>query len=286
MKTGNNHSRTLLDKIWARGVVIRETQNAPAVLYVDLHLLNEVTSPHAFATLHARGLTVRRPDLTYGFIDHSIPTLPPNAKGEWTYVSADAKTQVETFRRECRTHDIPLADVDSVAHGIAHVSAPEMGLTQPGTIIVCGDSHTSTHGAFGALAFGIGSTEIGLVLATQCLLMRKPKNFLVRVDGKLSEGVSAKDLALFLMAQIGPAGGARCVIEYAGDAIRALSMEERMTLCNMSESFRMKISNTSAPCGLTLQRIRARFSIKNFTSTRRRSRRWRPGERRRRRLLH
>ncbi len=226
--------RTLFDKIWDAHVVQPETNDAPAILYVDLHLVHEVTSPQAFTELDARGLKVRRPDKTYATLDHSTPTLPPDASGARPYVTAEAAAQVETLRRNCARHGITLADWDSADRGIVHVMAPELGLTQPGAVVVCGDSHTATHGAFGALAFGIGTSEVGHVLATQCLLQRKPKTMRVNVDGALQPGVSAKDVALAVIATLGFGGGSGYVIEYAGEAVRGLSMEGRMTLCNMS----------------------------------------------------
>lgn len=226
--------RTMLDKIWDAHVVQAETADAPAVLYVDLHLIHEVTSPQAFTELHQRALKVRRPDRTYATLDHSTPTLPANANGDRPYVSTAARSQVETLRANCAKHGIPLADWDSDDRGVVHVMAPELGLTHPGTVVVCGDSHTATHGAFGALAFGIGTSEVGHVLATQCLLQRKPKQMRVTVNGTLQPGVSAKDLTLAVINRIGFGGGSGFVIEYAGEAIRELGMEGRMTLCNMS----------------------------------------------------
>jgi 3-isopropylmalate/(R)-2-methylmalate dehydratase large subunit len=225
---------TLFDKIWNAHVVQAETQDTPAILYVDLHLVHEVTSPQAFTELNQRRLTVRRPDRTYATLDHSTPTLPPSANGDRPYVSPAAAAQVDALRANCAKHDIPLADWDSDDRGVVHVMAPELGLTHPGTVVVCGDSHTATHGAFGALAFGIGTSEVGHVLATQCLLQRKPKQMRVTVNGRLQSGVSAKDLTLAVIARIGFGGGSGFVIEYAGEAIRSLDMEGRMTLCNMS----------------------------------------------------
>ncbi len=184
--------------------------------------------------MDARGLKVRRPDRTFATIDHSTPTLPPNAKDERPYVNAEAKAQVETLSRNCARHGIPFAGWESADRGIVHVIAPELGLTLPGSVVVCGDSHTATHGAFGALAFGIGTSEVGHVLATQCLLQRNSRTLLVQVDGRLRHGVSAKDLALAMIAALGFGGGTGCVIEYAGEAVRALDMEGRMTLCNMT----------------------------------------------------
>ncbi len=225
---------TLFDKLWDAHVVVPETADAPAVLYIDLHLIHEVTSPQAFAELDARGLPVRRPERTKGTLDHSTPTTPPDAAGNLTYFTADAETQVRTLRENCARHDIELFDYGSDHRGIVHVIGPELGLTRPGTTIVCGDSHTATHGAFGALAFGIGTSEVGHVLATQCLLQRKPKTLAIEVEGELGVGVSAKDLILHVIGTIGVDGGTGHVIEYRGSAIRALSMEERMTVCNMS----------------------------------------------------
>jgi len=225
---------TLFDKLWDAHVVVPETADAPAVLYIDLHLIHEVTSPQAFAELEARGLTVRRPDRTKGTLDHSTPTTPAQADGRYAYYTADAEKQVETLRANCAKHGVELFDFGSDHRGIVHVIGPELGLTQPGTTIVCGDSHTATHGAFGALAFGIGTSEVGHVLATQCLLQRKPKTLAIEVEGALAPGVTAKDLILHVIGAIGVAGGTGHVIEYRGSAIRALSMEERMTVCNMS----------------------------------------------------
>jgi 3-isopropylmalate/(R)-2-methylmalate dehydratase large subunit len=221
--------RTLFDKIWDAHLVAAETSDTPGVLYVDLHLVHEVTSPQAFTELERRGLGVRRPDRTYATLDHSTPTDPAR-----TYASAEAEAQVVTLERNCARNGIPLAGWDSDDRGVVHVMAPELGLTHPGMVVVCGDSHTATHGAFGALAFGIGTSEVGHVLATQCLLQRKARRMRVSVSGRLRPGVSAKDLTLAIIARIGFGGGSGHVIEYAGEAIRALDMEERMTLCNMS----------------------------------------------------
>lgn len=226
--------RTLFDKLWDAHVVVPETADAPAVLYIDLHLIHEVTSPQAFAELAARDLPVRRPDLTKGTLDHSTPTTPPDADGRLAYFTADAETQVRTLRENCARHGVELFDFDGDHRGIVHVIGPELGLTRPGMTIVCGDSHTATHGAFGALAFGIGTSEVGHVLATQCLLQRKPKTLAIEIDGRLGEGVTAKDLILHVIGRIGVAGGTGHVIEYRGEAIRTLTMEERMTVCNMS----------------------------------------------------
>ncbi|HEU4664873.1 MAG TPA: 3-isopropylmalate dehydratase large subunit [Dokdonella sp.] len=227
-------ARTLFDKLWDAHVVVPETDAAPATLYVDLHLVHEVTSPQAFAELDARGLRVRRPDRTKATLDHSTPTLPADADGRLPYASADAEAQVEALRRNAAKHAIELFDFDGDTRGIVHVVGPELGLTQPGMTIVCGDSHTATHGAFGALAFGIGTSEVAHVLATQCLLQRKPKSLAITIDGELGAGVGAKDLILHVIGTIGVNGGTGHVIEYRGSTIRALSMEQRMTVCNMS----------------------------------------------------
>ncbi|MDX2274494.1 MAG: 3-isopropylmalate dehydratase large subunit [Hyphomonadaceae bacterium] len=226
--------RTLLDKIWDSRCVVAETEDTPGVLYVDLHLIHEVTSPQAFSELDARGIKVRRPDRTYATLDHSTPTLPPDANGKRPYVTREAEEQVSTLQRNCERHGIQLAGWDSSDRGIVHVMAPELGLTQPGQVVVCGDSHTATHGAFGALAFGIGTSEVGHVLATQSLLQRKPKSLRVNVTGALQDGVSAKDMALAVINALGFGGGSGYALEYAGEAVRALDMEGRMTLCNMS----------------------------------------------------
>jgi 3-isopropylmalate/(R)-2-methylmalate dehydratase large subunit len=221
--------RTLFAKLWDRHVVV-EQPGMPTVLYVDLHLVHEVTSPQAFAGLAARGLRVRRPDLTLATVDHSIPTHDRSLP-----IADDlAASQIRRLEKNCAEHGIPLQGMRSPHQGIVHVIGPELGLTQPGMVIVCGDSHTATHGAFGALAFGIGTSEVEHVLATQTLLQRRPKTYEVRVDGRLRPGVAAKDVILALLARIGVGGGTGHVFEYAGPAIRALSMEQRMTICNMS----------------------------------------------------
>ncbi|MCI0397358.1 MAG: 3-isopropylmalate dehydratase large subunit [Chloroflexi bacterium] len=221
--------RTLFDKIWDSHVVVQEP-GSPAVLYIDLHLVHEVTSPQAFDGLRVRGLRVRRPDRTVATMDHSIPTTPPSL----TVVDEMAARQLRQLQINCQEFGIPLYDFDSPDRGIVHVIGPELGLTQPGLTIVCGDSHTSTHGAFGALAFGIGTSEVEHVLASQCLLQYRPKTFQVNFTGRLGRGVTAKDMILALIAQIGVGGGAGHVFEYGGPAVQALSMEARMTLCNMS----------------------------------------------------
>jgi 3-isopropylmalate/(R)-2-methylmalate dehydratase large subunit len=227
-------ARTLFEKIWDAHVVAPETVNTPAVIYIDLHLVHEVTSPQAFSELRERGLKLRRPDRTLATLDHSTPTLPALPNGERPYANAEAKAQVAQLETNCREFGVKLYGWDSSDRGIVHVIGPELGATQPGMTIVCGDSHTSTHGAFGALAFGIGTTEVGHVMATQCLLQRKPKTFAIHVDGKLPRGVGAKDLILHIIGEIGVDGGTGHVLEYRGAAIEALSIEERMTVCNMS----------------------------------------------------
>jgi 3-isopropylmalate/(R)-2-methylmalate dehydratase large subunit len=221
--------RTLVDKIWNRHLVAQEP-GCPAVLYVDLHLVHEVTSPQAFAGLRARGMPVRRPDRTVATMDHSTPTLPKHL----AVVDAAADAQLDTLRKNCADFGIRLYALGDDRQGIVHVIGPELGLTRPGMTIVCGDSHTSTHGAFGALAFGIGTTEVEHVLASQCLLQTRPKSFAVEFTGRPPAGVGAKDLILALIAEIGVGGGTGCVFEYRGEAIRALTMEGRMTVCNMS----------------------------------------------------
>jgi len=221
--------KTILQKIWERHVVA-EREGAPALLYIDLHLVHEVTSPQAFEGLRRRGLKVRRPDRTIATTDHSTPTTPRGLP----IVDDIARVQVETLERNCREFGIECYGLASERQGIVHVIGPELGLTQPGMTVVCGDSHTATHGAFGALAFGIGTSEVEHVLASQCLLQRPSKSFAVRVEGALKTGVTAKDIILALIAKIGVGGGTGCVFEYCGSTIRSLSMEERMTICNMS----------------------------------------------------
>ena len=222
-------AKTLFQKIWDSHVVT-EQEGAPAVLYIDLHLVHEVTSPQAFTGLRQRGLKVRRPDKTLATMDHSIPTTPINVPIADQLAAAQIK-QMETNAAE---FGITLHGMTSSHRGIVHVIGPELGRTQPGMTIVCGDSHTATHGAFGALAFGIGTSEVEHVLATQCLLQKKPKTYEVRVEGTLKPGVSSKDIILALIAKIGTGGGTGHVFEYTGSAIRSLTMEQRMTICNMS----------------------------------------------------
>ena len=226
--------RTLFEKVWEAHLVRAETADTPAVLYVDLHLVHEVTSPQAFSLLRERGLPVRRLDRTLATMDHSTPTLPRGADGRWPFSDAQAEAQVAQLARNAADFGVELHGLGSEAQGVVHVFGPEMGATQPGMTVVCGDSHTATHGAFGALAFGIGTSEVGHVLATQCLLQRRARTLAVRVEGRLPAGVGAKDLVLAIIARLGVGGGTGHVIEYLGEAVRALSMEGRMTLCNMS----------------------------------------------------
>ncbi len=223
-------ARTLFEKIWESHVVSQEN-DAPAILYIDLHLVHEVTSPQAFSGLRAKGLRVRRPERTKATMDHSVPTLP---RHKLAILDAQGEAQLAQLAANCKEFGVELWSEGRERQGIVHVVGPENGLTHPGSTIVCGDSHTATHGAFGALAFGIGTSEVEHVLASQCLLQRKPKSMAIEVDGRLPDGVTAKDLILAIIAQIGVGGATGHVIEYRGEAIRALSMEERMTVCNMS----------------------------------------------------
>jgi 3-isopropylmalate/(R)-2-methylmalate dehydratase large subunit len=221
---------SLFDKLWAAHVVWHE-EPQPALLYIDLQLVHEVTSPQAFEGLRLAGRKVRRPDLTFGTVDHNVPTTTAERLNILDPIAAQ---QINTLRRNCQEFGVHLADIGSPELGVVHVIGPELGLTLPGKTIVCGDSHTSTHGAFGALAFGIGTSEVEHVLATQTLQQKRPKSMLINVVGALPEGVTSKDLALGIIHQIGTDGGTGYAIEYAGPAIRALSMEGRMTLCNMA----------------------------------------------------
>ncbi len=225
---------TLFERVWSDHVVATESADTPAVLYIDLHLIHEVTTPQAFSLLRERGLAVRRPDLTLATMDHSTPTTPVSSFRDLAIVGESAANQIRQMEENCREFGIDLLGFDSDERGIVHVIGPELGASQPGKTIVCGDSHTSTHGAFGALAFGIGTTEVGHVLATQCLLQRKPKTLAMNLEGALPKGVSAKDIILTIIGQIGVDGGTGHVIEYRGAAMSALDMEERMTVCNMS----------------------------------------------------
>jgi 3-isopropylmalate/(R)-2-methylmalate dehydratase large subunit len=231
---GAGSPTTLFEKVWSDHIVAPETADTPAILYVDLHLIHEVTTPQAFTALRERGLGVRRPGLTLGTLDHSTPTTPVKSFRDLAVAGDSAARQVQTMEDNCREFGIELFGFGSEHRGIVHVIGPELGATQPGKTIVCGDSHTSTHGAFGALAFGIGTTEVGHVLATQCLLQRRPRTLSIKIGGRLAKGVTAKDAILATIGQIGIGGGTGHVIEYRGAAITAMSMDERMTICNMS----------------------------------------------------
>ncbi|HEX4377099.1 MAG TPA: 3-isopropylmalate dehydratase large subunit [Steroidobacteraceae bacterium] len=226
--------KTMLQKVWEQHEVVPETADTPAVLYIDQHLIHEVTTPQAFTVLREQGLKLRRADRTIATIDHSSPTRTEQIFGGVPFSIESAAQQVSQLQRNCAEFGVELLDLQSDQRGVVHIIGPELGLTLPGSTVVCGDSHTSTHGAFGALAFGIGTTEVGHVFATQCLLQRRPKTFAVSVSGKLSPGVTAKDLILAIIGQVGIGGGTGHVFEYRGSAIRALDMEERMTVCNMS----------------------------------------------------
>lgn len=226
--------KTLFEKVWDKHVIKPQTESTPAVLYIDLHLVHEVTSPQAFTVLRQRGLKVRRPNQTLGTMDHSTPTTPRNAQGIIPVMDMLATKQLDQFTKNCEDFGIRMFGLGTENQGIVHVIGPEQGLTQPGMTIVCGDSHTSSHGAFGALGFGIGTSEVGHVLATQTLLQYQPKTMAVRVDGQLADGVVAKDIILAVIAKIGVGGGTGHVFEYMGSAIRNLGMEGRLTICNMS----------------------------------------------------
>ena len=229
MSSTQTTPRTIVEKIWDNHVVAHR-EGVPTLIYIDLHLCHEVTTPQAFQTLRDRGLKVRRPDLTIATMDHSTPTTPRGLP----IIDKIGAAQLDQMEKNCADFGIRLYNLASDKQGIVHVMGPEQGLTQPGMTIVCGDSHTATHGAFGALAFGIGTSQVGHVLATQCLLQQPSKTYEIRVDGQLRPGVTAKDIILAVIAKIGIGGGTECVFEYTGSAIRALSMEERMTVCNMS----------------------------------------------------
>lgn len=227
-------ARTMFEKVWSAHEVAAQTDDTPAILFIDLHLTHEVTSPQAFSVLRERGVKVRRPDLTLATMDHATPTKTEQVFGGVPITIDSAAKQIRQLEKNCAEFGIELLGLQHQLRGIVHIIGPELGLTQPGKTIVCGDSHTSTHGAFGALAFGIGTTEVGHVFATQCLLQQKPKTFALNVSGKLPDGVTAKDLILAVIGEVGVSGGTGHVIEYRGSAIEALSMEQRMTVCNMS----------------------------------------------------
>ncbi len=226
--------RTLFEKVWSAHEVVPATADTPAVIFIDLHLTHEVTSPQAFAILRERGLKVRRPDLTLATMDHATPTRTEQVFGGAPITIDSAAKQIRQLEANCADFGVELLGLQDARRGIVHIIGPELGVTQPGKTIVCGDSHTSTHGAFGALAFGIGTTEVGHVLATQCLLQKKPKTFAINVEGELPNGVTPKDLILAIIGKVGVSGGTGYVFEYRGSAIRKLNMEQRMTICNMS----------------------------------------------------
>ena len=226
--------KTMFEKVWSAHEVTPQTADTPAVIFIDLHLTHEVTSPQAFTLLRERGLKVRRPDLTLATMDHSTPTRTEQVFGGAPISIESAAKQIRQLEKNCADFGVELLGLQDSRRGIVHIIGPELGLTQPGKTIVCGDSHTSTHGAFGALAFGIGTTEVGHVLATQCLLQKKPKTCAIEVKGRLQPGVTPKDLILAIIGKVGVSGGTGYVFEYRGEAIRALSMDQRMTICNMS----------------------------------------------------
>jgi 3-isopropylmalate/(R)-2-methylmalate dehydratase large subunit len=226
--------KTMFEKVWDDHVVVPETADTPAVLFIDLHLTHEVTTPQAYTELRSRGIKLRRPDLTLATMDHSTPTRTEQVFGGVPIAVDSAARQVQQLEINTREFGVELFNLQDSRRGIVHIIGPELGITQPGKTIVCGDSHTSTHGAFGALAFGIGTTEVGHVLATQCLLQRRPKTFAINVVNRLAKGVTAKDLILAIIGKIGVSGGTGYVLEYRGAAIEAMSMDERMTICNMS----------------------------------------------------
>ena len=248
---------TLFEKIWKKHVV-HEEDGKPSLLYIDLHLVHEVTSPQAFEGLRQAGRKVRRKDKTFATMDHNVPTLD-----RYNIKDPISLQQIETLSSNCKEFDIELFDLNSPYQGIVHVIGPEQGLTRPGQTIVCGDSHTSTHGAFGALAFGIGTSEVEHVLSTQCLWQNKPKTFEVRVDGKRQSGVTAKDIILSIIGEIGTAGATGYVIEYTGQAISSLSMEQRMTICNMSIEGGARAGMIS-PDQTTINYLKERPRIKNL----------------------
>ncbi|MGO4888609.1 3-isopropylmalate dehydratase large subunit [Anaerobacillus sp. MEB173] len=243
--------KTIIEKIWDKHTVVAE-EGKPALLYIDLHMVHEVTSPQAFEGLRMNNRKVRRPDLTFATMDHNVPTVD-----RYNITDAIAKTQMETLKNNCDQFGIKIADLNSPDNGIVHVIGPELGLTQPGKTIVCGDSHTSTHGAFGALAFGIGTSEVEHVLATQSLWQAKPKTLQVNVKGELGNGITAKDVILAIIAKFGVDFGTGSVIEFTGDAIKAMTMEERMTICNMSIEAGAKAGLIS-PDETTIEYLRGR----------------------------
>ena len=221
--------KTLFDKVWDSHVV-KEIEGGPSVLYIDRHLVHEVTSPQAFAGLDKRGIKVSRPKQTFATPDHNVPTKDQHL----TIRDELSRSQVEKLTQNCQNHGVNLFGLNHPWQGVVHVVGPELGITLPGSTMVCGDSHTSTHGAFGAVAFGVGTSEVEMVLATQCIMQPKPKKMLIEINGKLGKGVTSKDIVLYIISKITASGGTGYFIEYAGSAIRDLSMEARMTICNMS----------------------------------------------------
>ncbi len=260
--------QTLFEKIWQRHCV-SQPPGQPALLYVDLHLIHEVTSPQAFDGLRDAGRKLRRPDRTFATMDHDVPTDPRPFK----ILDEEARNQLQALAANCRDFGVRLFDLDSPEQGIIHVIAPELGLTQPGMTIVCGDSHTSTHGALGALAFGIGTSEVEHVFATQCLWQAKPRTLRINVNGRLAPGATAKDMVLYIIGQIGTAGATGTVIEYAGEAVRALSMEERMTVCNMSIEAGAR-AGMIAPDAVTIEYLRGRRYAPRGEAFEQRAREW------------
>jgi 3-isopropylmalate/(R)-2-methylmalate dehydratase large subunit len=226
--------KTMFEKVWAAHQVVPQTADTPAVIFIDLHLTHEVTSPQAFSLLKSRGLKLRRPDLTLATMDHATPTRTEQVFGGAPISIESAAKQIRQLEVNCAEFGVELLGLQDSRRGIVHIIGPELGVTQPGKTIVCGDCHTSTPGAFGALAFGIGTTEVGHVMATQCLLQKKPKTFAIEVSGRLRPGVTPKDLILAIIGKVGVSGGTGYVFEYRGEAIRAMDMEQRMTVCNMS----------------------------------------------------
>jgi 3-isopropylmalate/(R)-2-methylmalate dehydratase large subunit len=226
--------KTMFEKVWAAHQVVPQTADTPAVIFIDLHLTHEVTSPQAFSLLKSRGLKLRRPDLTLATMDHATPTRTEQVFGGAPISIESAAKQIRQLEVNCAEFGVELLGLQDSRRGIVHIIGPELGVTQPGKTIVCGDSHTSTHGAFGALAFGIGTTEVGHVMATQCLLQKKPKTFAIEVSGRLRPSVTPKDLILAIIGKVGVSGGTGYVFEYRGEAIRDMDMEQRMTVCNMS----------------------------------------------------
>ncbi len=233
METKQSH-QTLFDKVWQQHIVKSETTETPAILYIDTHLIHEVTSPQAFQMLRERDLKLKRPNQTFATMDHSTPTTKPDENGNFSFNGTAEEKQVKQLESNCKEFNVPIFELGNKKQGIIHVIGPELGITQPGMTIVCGDSHTSTHGAFGALAFGIGTSEVGYVFATQALPQRKAKTFGIEVNGKLGKGTTAKDVILHIIQQIGIGGATGHVIEYFGSTITSMSMDERMTVCNMS----------------------------------------------------